>query len=84
MNLIPHRRDSDPIYFHMHVLKHQITFIGTLNYTKFWPTDLFSIIILLQVNDFLGTQGLKDPISIYLQNTINGHLSLHLNTLHLT
>lgn len=76
MNLIPHRHDSDTIYLHMHVLKHQITFIGTLNYTKFWPTDLFYIVILPQVNDFLGTQGLKDLISINLQNTVCGHLSL--------
>lgn len=83
MNLLPHRCDSDTIYLLMHVLKHQITFIGTLNYTKFWPTDLFYIIILPQVNDFLGTQGLKDLISIN-QNTLCGHLSLHLNTLHLT
>lgn len=76
MNLHLHRHDSDTIYCHMQVLKHQITFIGTLNYTKFWPTDLLYIVILPQLNDFLETQGLKDLISINLQNTVCGHLSL--------
>lgn len=50
MNLLPHRGDSDTIYLHMHALKHQITTsAGILNYTKFWPEDLFYIVILPQV-----------------------------------
>lgn len=56
--------DSDPIYLHIHDF-------GTVNkphllalWIKFlaWRFSLLYIAILPQVNDFLGTQGLKDLI----------------------